>query len=215
MESGSTASFSTARWNQNFLDADDCYQLWSISRSNPKDTEGCRNIVWITTNRTEEHFWTALNGVSTFNVTLNGIEYVRCPAAPAGTQPLNCEFFAPASAGGGDSTAFIQFSYTSDQLVIFNRTQDRWMSLSGLSVAGLSMSDPALYTQISPVVNINQLAPGQCIVFGSGAPVEDCHVVGESAIFFWNAEFTLSGGSRTYTCPAAVSGKLTLCIMPR
>lgn len=210
------AAMGIDRWNTTSLKPGDCLQAWSVGRRSLKETEGCGFFYWLSSTNPELHFWTALNGVSTFSVTLSGIEYAVCPAAPAGTQPMDCNIYLPVNASD-EVTPFVQFSYTPDTLVIFNRTSDRWMSLVGLTVGGLPVGDPALYGNPATVALIPLLAPGQCLVFGEGAPVEDCHEIARASVSFWKAPFILSGTSdgKDYTCPAATAGKLTQCIMPR
>jgi hypothetical protein len=218
VESSRAASFSVTRWGMNFVGASDCLQVWSISRSNAKEVEGCRSMNWLTTNRTEEHFWTALNGVTTFNVAQSGVERIVCPAAPAGTQPISCDFYLPAA--GGDVTPFIAFAYNNDVLVIHNRSEDRWMPLAGILVGGQSIGEPAMYVMQNTVANVSQLAPGQCVLFSSAAdaqPPVECDVIASTPIYFWNAPFVIDGVTDEVqrNCPAATAGRLTLCILPR
>jgi hypothetical protein len=211
------AAMGIDRWNTTTLKTDDCLQVWSIGRRSPKETEGCGFFYWLSSTNPDFHFWTALNGVNTFNVTISGLQYAVCPAAQAGAEPIDCAVYLPVNAFD-DVTPFVQFSYTPTQLTIFNRTEDRWMSLVGLNVGGLAIGDPALYGNPTTVGIIPLLAPVQCLAFGEGAPQEACDEIARSTTApFWNVPFTISGtwtGS-DYQCPAATEGKITVCIMPR
>jgi hypothetical protein len=88
------------------------------------------------------------------------------------------------------------------------------------------LSDSALYTVLNPLGSVNQLAPGQCLLFrtnmtNGSAALPDCYVIGElmvdANVAFWAAAFQLdsvSDGIRR-ECPAAILAQTTVCIMPR
>jgi hypothetical protein len=231
------AAFAGTRWT-GALQPGSCAQVWSVQRSIPKDTEGCARInFWLTTNNTAEHFWTALNGVNSFNVVQGGVSRGVCPAAPAGTQPMRCDLYFT-TPGAEETTPYIYFAYTPERLIIFNRSTDKWMPLanatvlnnnSNLTIAGLqvNLSDPTLVRQLNPVANITQLAPSQCLLFTNNTaleapnPPEPCDVIGQADIapelIFWSANFDVVSQTDglTRTCAAATPGRLTICVMPR
>lgn len=210
------ASITIRLWEIAGIDADDCLQVWSIARNQPKNWDGCYTYYWRTTQNPENHFWTQLNGVATFNITLNGVEYGVCPAAAAGSEPQDCNIYLPAD-GEAEVTEFVEFKYTPTQLVIYNRTPNQWMPLTGLTAGGILVGDAITFESPPAVALINQLAPNQCLLFGEGDPVQPCDVIARAAHVFWTAPFILAGTStgQEYTCPAATEGKLTICILPR
>jgi hypothetical protein len=210
------AALGIDRFFTDSLKVGDCLQVWSISRRDPKAWDGCDFFYWISTTNPEVHFWTALNGVSQFNVSLGGVEYGVCPAAAAGSEPQDCPLLLPVNAAD-DITPYIQFTYTTDALVIYNRTSDRWMSLAGLTAGGVPLSEAAQYSSVLDVARFPLLAPGQCALFGTGPAPEDCQPIATGSATFWLADFTLTGTStgEEYTCPAATPANRTLCIMPR
>ena len=229
VESTTPASFSAARWGGS-LDAGNCGQLWSVGRTNAKDVEGCAEISWLTTNNTAEHFWTALNGVTSFSVTQNGIIRAQCPAAQAGTAPITCDFFLDAGSAG-ETIPYVYMAYTTSQWIIMNNSTDQWLPLTDVVLvntagAGPQLTNDSAYT-IPPEYGLTRLlAPGQCIlVVGSEVPVEPplpCDVIAafvypSAGTYFWLLDFTVDGvtDDQLHTCTAPVEGRLTLCIMPR
>lgn len=216
-QQGTAAQFGATRWGLGVLGANDCMQVWSISRRNPKDIEGCRSMQWLTTNNTGEHFWTQLNGVSSFTVTQDGVQRAVCPAAAAGTQPIVCDLYLPIS-GAGDGTPYLYFAYTIDTLVILNNSADRWMALAGVLLNGGDLGAPGTFTSSAFFdANNKLLAPGQCVQFGAGSPPQPCQVVARGLLLFWTQAFafTTTTDDSSRRCPAALPGRLTLCIMPR
>jgi len=236
VETTTPASFNATRW-ENVLSAKNCAQLWSIRRGTPKDTPGCDHIErWLTTNNPAEHFWTQLNGVSSFNLTLDGTEVVTCPAAAPGTEEMICPFFLAVASNIGDVVPYVYMAYTSDRLVIFNQSEDSWMSLDGVRLIShnainqpqttLNLDDPSIYGNPQTVANLSFLAPGQCSFFSAGVqpstnPPQKCDVIVsvhvQTDLFFWSSDFQVvtAYGSIQHTCPAAVPGRLTICVMPR
>ncbi len=235
---GSPASFNAVRWTSQ-LPSGQCTQIWSIARSAPKDVEGCSRFAsWLSTRDSSVHFWTAAHGVVSFNVVQNGMTRAVCPAAAVGAEPIRCDVYVEAAAGDIDSTPYIYFAYTADRLIVFNRSSDQWMPVAGtvlynfnpnLMVAGsaLLLGDASLYSARSPVADLARLAPGQCLLFTNGQALETvgspqaCFVTAQLDIdpnlIFWAAPFELvsqSDGQRR-RCPAAVAGRITLCILPR
>jgi hypothetical protein len=230
------AAFDAGRWGQR-VPAGDCVQVWSVGRSSPKSLAECASIsTWLTTNRRDEHFWTAGNGVTTFNVIQGNQERAICQAATAAAAnaPLTCEFYASV-AGQGAETPFIMFAYTENAFFVINRSTTDWMPLNtttiynrnpnaGVLGAQFVLGTPETFGSPQAVADLWRLAPGQCAGFhaeGSPAdPPEACSVTAvrtlSAAERFWALDFELSGldGERR-TCAAATPGKLTLCIMPR
>lgn len=235
--SGTTASFSANQITSS-LDAYGCLQIWSIARSEPKDVEGCDSTNWRTTNNTAEHFWTQANSVQNFAVLDIGIELVNCPAAAEGTQdsPLVCEFFFAAAGAASTSTDYIYFAYTTDAFAIINRSEDRWMPTNQTRIyiynpaiqaqgAELIIGDPALFQNPDIVADITRLAPQQCLMLTSNLPngsnpPQSCNLIAQrdlsSDLAFWLADFEVQSAREEIwrRCPAATSGRLTLCIVP-
>ncbi len=237
-EGTTPAAFAATRWTSR-LSAGGCAQIWSVIRSVPKDVDGCARInTWLTTNNSAEHFWTGLNGVTSFRVVQGGAERGTCPAAPAGSAPLACDIFLPAAGIFAEMTPYIYLAYTPDRLIIFNRSDAQFMPLSGTKVVNrnpnltppnqeITIGDPGLYALLNPVATVTQLAPGQCIFFTTGAeiPVSDtpepCSPIARidisPSLIFWAANFDLISATdgQNYTCNAAVAEQLTVCVMPR
>jgi hypothetical protein len=237
-EGAAPGAFTATRWT-GALAPGGCAQLWSVLRSAPKDVEGCARINhWLTSvNNTAEHFWTALNGVVSFNIVQNGVQYATCPAAAAGAQPMRCEAYLPLGAAV-EVTPYIYFAYTPERLIVFNRSQDKWMPIDSTPVINLNpnlsipepqinLSDPTLVGAINPVANIALLAPNQCLLFTNNTSLEvpnlpePCDAIGQGNIdpnlIFWSAAFdvvSVTDGQR-HRCAAATAGRLTICVMPR
>lgn len=234
---GTSAAFAANRWAGS-LDAGECGQIWSVSRSGPKDVEGCESTFWMTTNRSQEHFWTAANGVARFSVLDNGIERAICYAAPVGSQdqPLRCEAFLAVDGAASEVTPYVYFVYTTQAFAVINRSPDKWMPTAqttilnynpGLSIPGLPvvLGDATLFG--SPVIaaDIARLAPGQCLFLTSDNPnaalPEPCDAIARldlsSTVAFWLAAFQVDSASddEQRQCPAAVPDKTTICVMPR
>ncbi|MCU0497632.1 MAG: PASTA domain-containing protein [Anaerolineae bacterium] len=236
LDSSTAATFDATRWGGR-LRGDYCTQVWSVGRNEPKPIDGCRSISWLTTNNPAEHFWTAANGVRTFNVTQDGVERAICNAAPPNSQdsPTTCAFFVEAGGQGG-FVPYIYLAYTTDQLVIINRSTDQWMYLNGTTIwnqhpnrAVLGDSfipgRPRLYTERLEVARTQRIAPGQCVRFklsgmtGDELP-EACFVVATLELpvdqLFWASNFEIQGLDMVRRlCRAATADKLTICVMPR
>lgn len=227
---GSGATFAAARWGGG-LGAGDCVQVWSVGRSGGKDMPECGNVQWMTTNNPAEHFWTGAGGTTQFGVFQDGLQRGTCAVA----NPGRCEFYV-AGGASSDATQYVYFAYTPEHLAIINQSDNQWMALDGFSVsnnyvpplgAAVNVSDPTLYKSqnVNPVANIGRLAPGQCLLFtngspGSEQPPETCQVVARldvgDTVKFWGADFGVnSSDGVARSCPAAVAGRLTICVMPR
>jgi dipeptidyl aminopeptidase/acylaminoacyl peptidase len=125
-------------------------------------------------------------------------------------------------------TAFIQFAYTSDRLLIENPSADRWMFLTDLAVvdsagARIPLDNLSSYG-VDPAVLGERLGPGECIFFttadaGNTIPPRPCDVVQQANVTqpFWVAGFTVDAvtSTETHTCTPAQASQLTLCLMPR
>jgi hypothetical protein len=237
---GSTASFSASQIAGN-LNADDCLQIWAVARNSPKDVTGCGSLLWRSTTNPAFHFWTQASGAMRFSVQEAGVERAVCEAAPADSEdaPLTCEFFLAGGGAGSDSAPFIYMAYTPSAIVFRNPTDDQWLSTMQTTLYNYN---PGLSAPGAPLVpgdanllreefrrglgNVGRLAPGQCIAYtlpaADNAPLpEDCAVIAQRAlspeIAFWLADFeveSVTDGQRR-TCPAAVEGRLTRCIVPR
>lgn len=219
-----------------------CFQLWSVSRNEPKSLNECQGIDnWRTTNNTQYHFWTQSNGITQFAVQENNIQRALCPAAPPNSQdtPTRCEFYLEGGGRADDATAYIYFAYTQSAIAIINNSQDRWMPTHLNTIYNYN---PALTAPGAPLIfgdanllreehrqalgNIQQLAPGQCVMFTLASatvtePPEPCRVVAQRPLVddvaFWVANFELESvidGERRI-CPASMPERLTRCVLRR
>jgi hypothetical protein len=223
--------FTATRWVA-ALDADDCGQIWSVPRGEPKDLPECpSNTFWLTTQFEEAHFWTGAFGATQFRVEQNGVERAVCPIVNPGT----CTFFLAGGGSAGDVTGFVYFAYTTDQLIVHNPSDDQWMPLDGVqivnnapSVAGSSFAfaNPEVFGNPQTIGRINRLAPGQCLLYTGSATISDsfpetCDVVArldlDPSVNFWAQPFGVDSltDDQAHTCPGATAGKLTVCVMPR
>ena len=229
---GSQESFFTAtRW-AGALDGDDCAQIWSVPRGEPKDLPECpSNTFWLTTQFQEAHFWTGAFGATQFRVEQNGIERAICPIVNPGT----CMFFLAGGGSAADATSYVYFAYTPDQLIVHNTSNAQWMPLDGVQiinnappVAGsiFAFGSPEVFGSPQTVGRINQLAPGQCLQYTGSATVGDtlpeaCDVVArldlDPSVNFWAQPFGVDSvtDDQPHTCPGATAGSLTICVMPR
>jgi hypothetical protein len=234
---GTTASFAASRW-AGTLDAGDCGQIWSISRNAPKDVEGCDSTHWLTTNKPQEHFWTAVNGVVSFSILDNSLERAICDAAPPSSQnqPLRCEAYIAGSDASTEVTPYIYYAYTTQTFAVINHSPDKWMPTGPTTIlnynpaianprAPVDVSDPKLYKDQTLVADIARLAPGQCLLLTSdsptAAPPESCDLIAHrnltSSVAFWLANFRIDSATDDdmRQCPAAVPDKTTICVLPR
>lgn len=231
---GNQASFSASRWGRS-LRENRCGQVWSVGRNGAKGLDECEYIEhWLVTTNRGEHFWTGAGGTTRFAVMHNGLERAVCSISGSAVQ--QCEFYLPAGGSSADVTQHVYFAYTEDRLALINNTDDKWMPLDGLRVlnnyveprgAAIHFADSSLYGRnLSPVANLRQLAPGQCIFFTNSAPTaqeppQPCEVVARldvgAQVIFWGADFPVQSvtDNQPHVCPLAVAGRLTLCIMPR
>lgn len=233
---GQQASFSASRWAGR-VRGNQCTQIWSVSRNGPKGLPECTFIQnWLTTNNRANHFWTAVSGVQTFNVVQGGQERAVCNAAPPNSEnrPVTCEFYLPAGAQN-ELAPFIYLAYTTDKLVVINRTENQWMQVAATTIhSQLSTPGPignrfafnaALFGRPEIVARINRLAPNQCLLFtnrnieNDDLP-QDCDVIATLPLgpqqLWWTANFEVEGtDGKRRVCNAAVADKLTLCLMPR
>jgi hypothetical protein len=229
---GSQESFFTAtRW-RGALDGDDCAQIWSVPRGEPKDLPECpSNTFWLTTQYQEAHFWTGAFGATQFRVEQNGIERAVCPIVHPGT----CTFFLAGGGSAAEVTAFVYFAYTTDQLVVHNTSVAQWMPFDGVQIinnapsvagSGFAFGSPEVFGNPQTIGRINRLAPGQCLHYTGSAAVgnalpETCDVVArldlDPNVNFWAQPFGVDSvtDELTHTCPGATAGRLTICIMPR
>ena len=228
----SPAAFAATRWASS-LRNNRCGQVWSITRNGPKGQPECEFVQnWLSTNNPAEHFWTGSNGARQFSIHQNGIERAVCDVSTNG----RCGFYIPTETED-IVTPFIYFAYTNDALAIINRSDDQWMPLSRTTIynnnPNLSASDlplpvgsPTIFGNPETVADISRLAPGQCLLFtnstpGTDEPPQTCDVIARldigTDLIFWAADFdfdSVTDGKRR-TCPAAVDGKITVCLMPR
>ena len=228
---GTTASFSAARWGGS-LSPNSCGQLWSVGRTSAKDVDGCtESTQWLTTNDTNQHFWTGTNGATQFNILQNGIERGLCTISNPGT----CSFFLESS-GSLETTGYIYVAYAEqDNWVIYNNSENLWMSLRGVMFSNsttVNLGDirPESVAQSEfpdqVVGDVTLLAPNQCIFFRSLTsqaenPPIDCDPIVTYTLDFddlINRTFPLyitavSDGEQRM-CPPFTEGRLTVCILP-
>lgn len=228
-----TRRFQAARWRSS-IEPGDCTQIWSISRFEPKDVEGCsESIYWLTTNDPTEHFWTQTAGSGPFQVVQNGVVLASCEAAPPNSQasPLVCEFFVTTGTFANPTTDYVVFTYTTEQFIAYNTSPQAWMPLDGtrIQIPGLEVrpGDPVLFGNPDIVADVRRLAPGQCsmlVLSGTGdvVPVEDCDLIVRAEVAqasaFWTVPFEVLPATRPderLSCPAATPGRTTVCVMPR
>lgn len=227
---GNPAVFAGQRWSFNF-NGGDCGQLWAIQRGFPKELPECTEAMyWLAlVNDRTVHFWTTTNGVVKFAVLQDNIQRAVCDAAPPGTQdnPYRCPIFLPVTSTSGDVTPYLYFVYTTDSLIIRNRSEDAWMPLAGLTITNaqnIAETIPALLATatVDAIYNLDRLAPNQCLHFTTAAgatPPENCDVIAQAAPpnAFWLGAFSFVSATdgKLRSCPAAQPDKITLCILPR
>jgi hypothetical protein len=224
---GNGANFAALRWSDG-LRPGQCTQVWSVNRNGPKGLDECRAIQnWLVTTNTGEHFWTG----SRFAVIQHGQVRAECQVS----NPGRCDFYLENTSSSAETLEYIYFAYTAERLVVLNPGADQWMSVEGFTLYnfygndvgyGVTLSDPNLYGFRLPVARLGQLAPGQCLSFTNSIPQtaeppQPCQVIASldigTDLIFWGAafEFVSSVDGQRRSCPAAVPGKLTVCIMPR
>lgn len=220
-------AFNATRWPAGSLNDGECAQLWSVGRTEPKRIPECTgSIYWLTTNDTNQHFWTGSGGAARFNLVQDGLERVQCGVSMTG----NCPLYLSSSAAP-EATEFVYLAYTADRLIIYNLTQDLWMPLQGLSITdsnggGHPLTNPAVFGNPDIIGSMEQLAPGQCLFYRTGNASENlpqpCDVIFETYTnvveYLFNAQaFTVVSplNGQRYNCPAATPDWLTVCIVPR
>ncbi len=212
------ASFEAREWSS-ILRPNQCVQLWSVRTNAHKDVEGCQFIQnWLFRLDRNQHFWTG--GNTEFTVIQDNIVRGRCLI-----ETRRCEVYLSLSEIPTDSAEYLYFAYTNDAWVIINRAPDRFLPTPAIIVGGVPFARRSI-TAISPVADLNLLAPGQCIAFwregGTRQLPIACDQVGETTVdaagAFWNAPYEVSNrlDGQNRTCPGAVgSTELTLCLVPR
>lgn len=229
---GSSASFAANRWS-NSLRAGQCTQIWSVGRNGPKGLDECSLIQnWLVTNNNGEHFWTGAGGTTQFAVIQNDIQRGVCTVG----NPGRCEMFLQVgNILPSETTEYVYFAYLADRLAIINTSTDKWMPIGNLVVrnnavqpfgAVVNVGSAELFGNPPTVGRIGRLAPGQCLLFTNSSPEaqtppQPCDVIAKldvgPSVIFWAADFPIESATNdgARSCPAAVPGRLTLCIMPR
>jgi len=229
---GSGTSFAASRWGDS-LRVNQCVQVWSVGRNGPKGLDECSTIQnWLVTTNGGEHFWTGAGGTTQFAVIQNDVQRAVCMVG----NPGRCEMFLTVgNVVASETTDYVYFAYLPDRLAIINTSTDKWMPIGSLVVrnnavqpfgALVNVGDAELFGNPQIVGRIGRLAPGQCLLFTNSSseaqtPPQPCDVIAKldigPSVIFWAANFPVESvtdeGERT--CPAAVSDRLTLCIMPR
>jgi hypothetical protein len=222
---GSTGtSFVGSRWESSVGDGN-CVQLWSIGARAAKSLPECGATRWLTTNNPEEHFWTGANGATQFQIVQGGVQRAVCPVSHDG----RCEFYLQTGLPRSEIAEYVYMAYTTDKFSIINQSEDELMPLGALVVTGsrgerLSVASRDEHTPLIPT-NTQRPAPGQCLLMTNRAadntPPQRCDVIAERAFdadyVFWQQAFTVTSvtDGEDRTCPGAVEGRLTLCILPR
>ena len=225
---GSTpATFLASEWGET-LRANRCMQMWSVQRGTPKGVPECNLIQ---RNRSildrSMHFWTGTNGATQFSVSQNTDQRAVCNIAAG-----RCEFYLD----GGDTIGnvrFVYFAYTTDALIVMNRSEDLWLRMGQLTVTNKHVSPQGISFEIGQASNygnpeivgrFNRLAPQQCILFTTAPNAElpeACDVIFAATVSpetnFWGAAFDVDSmtDELPHSCPAATPNRLTICIMPR
>lgn len=231
--------FMATEWRST-IDIGDCTQIWSISRREPKQVDGCNSTFWLTTNNLDNHFWTQTSGVSQFTVTQNGQLLATCDAAPQNSQdtPLICDFYLINYNITAETTDYIYFSYTRDRFTVINTSDKAWMPLLETPIynfnpqitnpgVSLILGDSLLFQNPDTVADMTRLAPGQCLMLTltplmEADTPEDCWLIAQRdldpSVAFWLAPFELDSPyspSGRAICPAARENQLIQCVMPR
>jgi hypothetical protein len=233
---GTQPTFDAVKWGDE-LRENQCFQLWSVSRNGPKGLPECQIFQnWLTTTNTTEHFWTATNGVSSFEVIRDGNAQKTCNAAPPNSQdsPTTCDFYLPV--GQGDIIQYMYFVYTPERLIVMNPSQDKWLRANKTIItnpnpnnqilgSSFKTGDPKLFGSPDGVADIKRLAPGQCLLFKRDDVTNDplpqsCNVIAELDLpanqLFWVFDFELESQDKTHhTCTGAIQDKRTICVIPR
>jgi hypothetical protein len=230
------AAFEGTEWRIRTIAPNECAQLWSVTRYEPKEIEGCERFAsWIaTTTNTGFHFWTQMNGVSSFRIIQSELERASCPAAPFGSEPMTCDLFLAVEGDLDPLNEYVWFSYSAEHLAVINPSRDAWLPLQesvifsaapALGDDSLAFAAPALFTGSAVYGRTDQLAPGQCLLFSlpdaaSQPPLEGCTVLAQRVVqpqeVFWRYDFDMVGESgEAYTCPVASPDYTTSCVLPR
>jgi hypothetical protein len=234
--SGGGQVLSGSRWRAARLPSGRCVQAWSISRAVSKPVEGCEDIgAWFATLDRTAHVWMSPEAAQ-FELSIAGVPVMTCPTAPTTTleTPLRCAGYWSAQADGQNVARFLYLAYTMDALVARNPSSDYWMYLdrpletgSG-QVVHLSAAD--WYESVLPAIlsenagKMLRLAPEECAWLRAadssevGLP-QACGLIAAEGVQdapFWREDFSLMGfdGVRR-ACAAAVSGRLTICVLQR
>ncbi len=226
-------TFQGTLWQADQVDNNQCAQIAAVRAQGPTQTAPCAGIqTWFWTTNAGNHFWIGINGVTRFDVVQAGIERGTCNTAPVGAAQQRCDIYLNAEQDAAD---YVYFAYTPDQLVVINKSADKWMPLNGdniinyaPAVAGstFAFADPKVFGNPVTIGQTDRLAPNQCLLYTnraapSGTAPEPCDVIArldlEANVVFWTQDFDLNSVTDDvqHTCPAATSGKVTVCIMPR
>lgn len=227
LDGNTPATFLASEWGDT-LRANQCMQMWSVQRRTPKGVPECNLIQ---RNRSildrSMHFWTGSNGATQFSVSQNADQRAVCNIAAG-----RCEFYLE----GGDNVGnvrFVYFAYTTDALIVMNRSEDLWLRMGRLTVTNKHASPQGIPFELGQASNygnpeivgrFNRLAPQQCILFTTAPNAElpeECDVIFTATVSpdtnFWGAAFDVDSmtDELPHSCPAATPNRLTICIMPR
>jgi hypothetical protein len=227
LDGNTPTSFLATEWGDT-LRANRCMQMWSVQRGTPKGVEECnliqRNRSILDANM---HFWTGSNGATQFSVSQGAEQRAICNIANG-----RCAFYLDARDAVGN-VPFVYFAYTTDSLILMNRSEDLWLRMARLVITNKKASpegipfeigQPGSYGNPEIVARLNRLAPQQCILFTTGAetePPEACDVIHTATVSpetnFWGAAFDVDSmtDELPHSCPAATPNRLTICVMPR
>lgn len=229
------ASLSASEWLVDVVSPQRCIQIWSVGgRQGAKDVEGCqpaRDIPWLFRGDASNHFWIDDNGATLFDVIQDGVWRGTCTIMANTSDVQICDLFImPTGLNrvADDVTEYVYFRYTSDQLWVINRSEDRWMPTSQVEIVdGVKLDDEFLYFEQSTFADIGLLAPNQCLLLTTSRDIptvtsESCDLIGVAQVddetLFWNNGFDVSSDimNQNMTCLSPLSGdEETVCLVPR
>jgi hypothetical protein len=227
-------AFAARSWPQKVLDNGQCAQIWAITHNGPQSSTECPSVrTWFFNTNKALHFWRGTSGNAQFSFVKKEIQYGTCSTVNPDSPSMRCDLFV-AGDTPSEATEYLYFAYTSDQLVLRNRSKELWMPLSRVSVINdtpapariFPIGDPNAYPNRPNIGQVDRLAPNQCLWFTVGdvqnaTPVEDCDSIAQLATSpeqaFWAADFRVDGvlDDQIHICPKATPGKLTVCMVPR
>jgi len=234
IDGSAPAAFKAITWQADTVSDGECVQLWAVGHDGSQAVEGCSTVdAWYSTVNPSSHFWIAANGTTRFNVMQGDQERGTCATVAPGAAQAHCDIYLISP--DEDAAAYVYFAYTTDQLVVKDKSPDMWMPLAGTAIVNnappvkgstFAFGDPKIFGNPAIMGRIDKLAPGQCLLYtkrdtpGEDLP-ETCAVLArldlDPNVIFWDFDFGVQSvtDDLNHVCPAATPGKLTICAMPR